>query len=285
MKVGLGCEFEQNNTEMMRLFLGIVGAFLAAVIAFFAIYRFPRVQLVSSLPLMDVVALIVNIAIFLLTLISLCYAAAAYQYAIASGAEQQKTLESTRKALEQEVATTDRQRQLLDTSLSVLSEHLSVVKKQWEAEKERLARKPVVEISLGTLTPAQLLQEPTIPVLMQDSTMRFEFIVKNVGNAPAVHPTVIFVATPASVRVNPPGVDIPKQAINVLQMSGNREDLVPYEIAQIPYSFQAEAKVPNDIPTFDLEFYLFAQNLAKQVRRVRITISREHKVVQPTATP
>jgi hypothetical protein len=268
----------------MRLSLSLLGAVIAAVIAFYTFYKFPRIQLVSPQPLLDIVALIVNIAIFLLTLISLFYAVAAYQYAIASGAEQQRTLESTRKALEQEVATTDRQRQLLDSSLSVLSEHLSVVKNQWEGEKERLARKPMAEISLGDLTPDHLLTEPTIPILFQGSTMRFDFTVKNVGNAPVLHPVVIFRATPDSVGVNPPGVDLPKQLHNVLQMSGNQvEDLVPYDIAQIPYSFQVEATVPNDIATFDLEFCLFAQNLAKQVRRVHITVIRGQKLVQPTA--
>src|SRR5712691_1740059 len=144
----------------MRTGLWVLAFLLpAAWLAILSYLLKDRVQL-GKLALGD----IVNIAAVLMAAFSLFVAIAAYRDATRSGAEQQRTLDASRSALEVVVETATKQQQLLERAAGTLDTQLSLLQEQARRELERLGRKPTIEVALGDIPWSVLRTNPTVPV-------------------------------------------------------------------------------------------------------------------------
>ncbi len=80
-------------------------------------------------------SLILNVGMLVLSVLAICIALGAYRQAERSAGQQQATLDASRMALEQVLATTNEQQQLLRQSVNVASQQLSAIRDQQTREK------------------------------------------------------------------------------------------------------------------------------------------------------
>ena len=168
--------------------------------------------------LIEVVTFPLNVILFFIGIVSLVVAIAAFREAQEGGKQQQEALDASRKALEQVVVTARTQQELMERSLktsmeqhklleasvNVTGEHLALYQQQVEAEKKRLAQKPkfVFELQQG-LNEQRLATETCDVTLGVDHTFGLDLHIKNVGDATALDPNLLIVASSKAVEVRP----------------------------------------------------------------------------------
>jgi len=246
-------------------------AVLIGSLAFLAAYGFFKGKLyLGPTSLVDVLAFIISIA-------SLYIALASYQEAQKSGAEQQRSLEASRKALESVIETAQKQRTLLEENLKTASTHLALVQQQRKEEMRRLAKKPGVEIGLGSISSKQLKALKHINVAVDENNVAtFNFLVTNIGDAPVIQPDVLIIAEPRNVLLDQRGNRVSKRDNhNVVQFSGPTSlDLLPFEISKTPYAYTIDAVVPPTVKEFSLDFSIYGLNQALTTAKAHIVVIR-----------
>jgi len=265
----------------MRLFLWVV-AFFLSVLLIGVLYLLFRSKLLPNVAFsnetFNIISLAVNVALFVITMFTLFVAMAAYYSAEQSGKQQQAALDASRAALEKVVGTASRQQELLDENLKVAKAQLEVVREQREDERKRLSRKPRIEVMLGEVTEAKILEMKEIPVMARDDgSVPMMFAVKNVGDATLLQPFLFLVTEPKTVVVKEAGrpktgSDVP----NALQFAGlSVMDMPPFEISQTPSAFNVEIVVPKDVTTVTLHFKMWGTNLTVHALDIRFRV--QHK--------
>jgi hypothetical protein len=213
----------------------------------------------------NLVALALNIVLFVIAIVSLIVALAAYQSAEQSGREQQQILVSSRQALESVVGVAVKQQGLLDRSLQVSESHLRLAEQARTEELERRGRRPKLEVSLGEISANDLRSAKRFNVARnRQGVVELGFFVKNLGNAPLIRPVILMRALPAAVALYPVGnVRTTRTNPNVFQFSGPTIlDLLPLAQNPVPYGFSLEAVVPESEKAFDMEVRIFGENLS-----------------------
>ncbi len=207
-----------------------------------------------------------NIALFFLTVAAVVIAIGSYRAAEHSSAQQQKTLDASRGALEAAVK-----------SLQSLT---SVAEDFYKREAERERRQPKVEVSFR-----QSLQVGSSETKLAATVHKFEligspakifFLVRNFGTAPVAKPTYLLTATPSTVRVIcaaefPQGR--PSTDPNRCQFNGIR-DIAPMSVTKMPDALGVELQFPDGTSEFNLEFALWGVNLAQRRFLLHFVIAR-----------
>jgi hypothetical protein len=83
---------------------------------------------------------LLNIVMLVLSVLAICIALGAYRQAERSGRQQQATLDAARIALEQVLATTNEQQQLLRQSVDLASQQLSAIRARQTGAKKSSSR-------------------------------------------------------------------------------------------------------------------------------------------------
>jgi len=226
---------------------------------------------------------LVNVATLAVAAVSLVIAIAAYQDATRSGAEQQKTLDASRGALEAVVERATNQQKLLERAAGTLDTQLSLLQEQTTRELERLGRRPQVEIALGQVPWKVLQTAPAVPVLFGQLWQTFDFTVKNTGTAPAVRPTVLISAQPPTVFVDQAGLRMAERPNHsTYQFSGPTvQDVLPFSQVNTSYQYSVDVTVPQGVGEFDLQFRIFAENLPAVTASLHVVVRRPGEVAAP----
>lgn len=243
----------------MRTSLLVTGAVLRGALARLAraLYLFSRRILPITL------SLVVNVLPFLpniLAIITIWVALQAYWSAEESGAKQEKALNSAREALDSVVAIAQTLR---------------------AEELERRARRPKVEISLGAITDAQLRSNALFYVqLKANKSTTFAFVVKNIGTAPLIRPTVIVLARPETIELYEPGFRV-RPSANVFQFSGPTVlDIFTTEVNPPGNRYRIESVIPDGVTNFELEFAIVGEGFPMEIRKIRLSAIRAPAAAQ-----
>lgn len=269
----------------MRLFLWLV-AFFLAVLLIGVLYLLFRSKLLPNIAFsnetFNIVSLAVNVALFVITIFTLLVAMAAYYSAEQSGKQQQQTLGASRQALESVVGVALKQQELLDENLKIAKAQLEVVREQREDERKRFSRKPQIEVMLGEVTEARIREAKEITVAVgEDGGVPMAFIIKNVGDATLLQPSLFLVGEPKTIIVRKTGQSKDASSPqNVLQIAGAAVmDMPPFEITQTPSAFNVEIVVPQDLTIFTLHFKMWGTNLTVHALDIRFRV--QHKTQSP----
>ena len=231
----------------------------------------------ASADLIALSSLVVNVFLFIISIVSLYIALAAFNYARAAGADQQQSLDASRSALDAVVSTAGKQQQLLDENLKIAFAHFEVVKQQRDEELRRLQRKPRLEITVGNLTKEEISKLEAIRVAPNErSIIPIDFIVTNQGDVALLHPLILITADPSMVVVSQRGQSASADNPNWLQLGGLAfMDILPYEITQTGYSYKVDVVVPPDVQDFVLDFKIWGENLAVQSQLMKFFAVRK----------
>lgn len=251
-----------------------------------------------------------NISTLLVAIFSLIVANAAYQKSIKDSEEQQKSLDASRvqlqavidaaakqqETLRQNLETSKAQQVLLSKSLET-SKHqqeiqhksletskaqLSVLEEQQKREAERLARKPIAEISLQTsvgpnrLDDLGMLSEIEFRLEESKKWSRLSFLVLNKGTAEISKPIVRIVAFPNTAFIDRADKRLGERADhNTLQFSGpDIIDIEPEEVTGGAVKYMVDITVPDSINGFDLNFSITGKNLPRKEHTFHLKITR-----------
>lgn len=223
---------------------------------------------------------ITNLVALGLTFLAVYVAIVSYRLTVEAAKDQQVSLDASRRALESVVSVARAQQDLLRQTLDTSQAQLRILQEQWKKEEERLARKPEVEISFGTVPWSVLRRNPTLALpASSEGWSTFTFLVVNRGNAPVVKPMVLIVAKPSIVKLDQVGYhQASRPNHNVYLFSGpNVVDLQPASLAGRPYSFAVDAWAPAELTGSDLEFSIMGENLKVRTVRIHFEISRATK--------
>jgi hypothetical protein len=225
---------------------------------------------------------VANVLTITLTLFSLIVAILAFNYARQSGAQQSAILESQRttlvdsqRALASVVGQLDDQRRLLDETLKTSTNHLTLVRDAYEAERKRLARRPEIRIGIGTMSEAEIEHPLPLPI-EADNFARIDIMLENIGDADLRRPTVIVRAAPGGqgIYFEPRRVRSGEQR-NPFQFSGpNVQDIRPMSVAKVKTKFEVDVHVPPAVNAFDIEVRVFGEDAPAVTRMLHFAPTR-----------
>lgn len=257
--------------------------------------------------LLTVALTMVGLAI---ALVSLYVAMVTYQQSVKDSEEQQKSLDASRTQLQavidaaakqqeilsQNLETSKAQQALLGKSLETSKQQqeiqyknletskaqLGVLEEQQKREAERLARKPIAEISLLTTAGPKLLDDlekvPEIEFRLEESKkwLRLSFLVLNKGTAEISRPIVRIVGSPETVFIDRADQRTSERAYhNALQFSGPTTiDIEPAAVAGGPIKYPVDITVPDSINAFDLNFSITGKNLPRKEHTLHLKVIR-----------
>lgn len=294
---------------MLWIVASALFVFSLALFTFLLWEKLPPVQ-TSSLALGD----LVNVLTALLTLIGLAIAigsfyvaTAAYQKSVRDSEEQQKSLDASRLQLQAVVDAAAKQQELLSQNLETSKaqqilltqsletskqqqaiQHknletskaqLGLLEEQQKREAERLARKPIAEVSLITSAGPMLLddlREIEFHLEKNKKWRRLSFTVLNKGGAEISRPIVRIVASPETIFIDRAEVRIAERADhNTLQFSGpNIIDIEPEAVTGGPVGYSVDITVPDSIDGFDLNFSITGKNLPRKEHTFHLKVIR-----------
>lgn len=239
---------------------------------------------------------------------SLYIAIATYQQAIRDSEQQQKNLDASRVQLQAVVNAATQQQQILSKNLEIsraqqelLSRgletskfqqeiqrknletskaQLSMLEEQQKRETERLARKPIAEVSLLTGAGPKLLAdlekgEIEFPVDENKKWFRLNFFVSNRGTAEIIKPITKFWASPETVLIDRPDQrGIGRADHNTIQFSGPTiNDIEPVEVAGA-VKYAVDITVPDSVNAFDLGYIISGKNMARKEHTLHFRVVR-----------
>lgn len=193
---------------------------------------------------------LLNLALFVLSVIAVWISLKAYSSSEKSSQKQQEALDGSRAALESVVKTAIAQQDVFTQTLVTSRAQLKILQNQWNNEVRRQSQKPKLEFSLGDIPAKQLLKVQPIRVpLNKERKLGITFLVKNIGDAPVLHPTYMSSATN--------GVDVAPSQISGLNVS----DILPFNRSKKAYSASQTATVPVGAERFRVRLEVWGDNL------------------------
>ncbi len=137
---------------------------------------------------------------------------------------------------------------------------------------------PAIEISGGDFTWDQLRKNPTINLKVDaNNGATLVFVLRNMGNSTLVGRLVLFVATPASVKLWDSRVqhfEFHDRPPNVLQLIGL--NIPPYSQIKTDFTHSIDVVIPREITEFDLTVRVLGENIPAPVE-----IKPRFRVIQP----
>lgn len=251
----------------MRCFLTASAIILPLVwlVVLWLLFRRGMSQAAGTILIGDGQSVIVFITTFLPTIISLLgiyIALASYHYAVESGQQQLKEGEKQSKTLEAQTEALDAARRALEAQLAISTQ-------QRAEELARLARRPRVEFDLNGVSSKDLEnilsgKEPLLIEVDPDrNAFDFVLVVRNIGDASLVSPTLSLGAEPPSVRFKPS------------QSDPTHPNILPFSQFGQGYKFEARAVIPTDVNAFDFLLNVAGENMASQLTRIRVEVVRK----------
>lgn len=217
-------------------------------------------------------ALAVNVVLLFLGILSLVVAGIALSDARRTGAEEQRILDESRKALESLVGQLNYQRTLIDDTLKTSSSHLELVREAYEEERRRLARRPAVAIGIRSIPDDKLGGLIGIPVA-GDGWGRVDFLVRNTGDLDLLGATVIVRATPQTISVDRRGLRVARDDRHTVQITA--DPIRQFEVVQLASAFSLDVRVPPEIAQpFTLRFQIYGEGLTMVDRTFRFQAIR-----------
>jgi hypothetical protein len=207
---------------------------------------------------------------------------ASYQYAnagqrqLTAVEEQAKALESQREALD---ASRRSLEQTLDASEKSRETHVRMLEnakqsrealqadvesaRQHEENQGTPIRRPRIEFGLGETEWAQIRSGTPAKLPESGGEVVADVVVRNVGNARLVRPTLLVRALPSRVKVEPS------------QFSGSTsEDIPPARISGGGVVYSVSATVPDDVQSFVLVVVIYGANLERQTVTMPVQVVR-----------
>jgi hypothetical protein len=259
-------------------FFWLFGLPILWLLSIWWLLRLPRSGALGVLPPGD--SLQVLTAVF--TVGAILIAFASYQYAnagqrqLAAVEEHAKTLESQRQALdasrrslEQTLEASEKSRETHARMLENAKEsrealHADVESARQQEESQGMPiRRPRVEFGLGETEWAQLRSGVATKLPHSDGQVVADLVVRNVGNARLVRPTVLVRALPSRVKVTPS------------QFSGSTsDDIPPARVSGGGVVYSVSASVPDDVQSFVLIVVIYGANLERQTVTMPVQVVR-----------
>jgi hypothetical protein len=222
---------------------------------------------------------LLNVALFVLTIVSTFIAIASYRHAVESGQQQLDAGEKQSKTLDAQAAALEASRRALEVvvqtserSRIALEGQLEIAKQQRADEQARLARRPRVEVVLDELpstprTRSMETKEPlTVEVVESRNAFDFQIVIRNRGDATLLRPLIILSAEPDRVRFEP------------TQYSGAQNlDILPFSQVRKGYSFKSRAVIPADVSAFEMIVDVSGDNMESHAATVRVAVVRKAK--------
>jgi hypothetical protein len=268
----------------MRAFLFILGVLLLlGSLCAFAIMGLSPKQKLSSLraiPSEFTFSDLVNVAVLCVALFSLLIAGASvwvaiksYKDSVATAKQQQEALNASRKALETVVSNSAKQQAVLEQSLRISEDQLRILGEQWDKELERQARKPRIQIALGSIHWEEFQKSPIIPLQIEnrdENSSTLTFTVRNIGNASVYKGFVLISADPKNIVVERHKFRV--QIADKYLYQTPTADLLPYNEAKTYYSFPVDVIIPREVRDFSILFKIFGENLPAQELLTRFRV-------------
>ncbi|THJ16613.1 MAG: hypothetical protein CAF42_011700 [Nitrospira sp. CG24B] len=181
------------------------------------------------------------------------------------------------KSLQRSVIQQEIQTKNFETSKA----QLHLLEEQQKRETERLARKPIAEISLLTSAGAKLLtdlekgSEIEFPVEENKKWLRLNFLVSNRGNVEIIKPITRLWASPETVLIDRPGQRGGERAEhNTIQFSGpTTNDIEPVEVAGA-VKYTVDITVPDSVNAFELGYIISGKNMARREHTLHFRVVR-----------
>lgn len=248
----------------MRLFLWLVAVLL--LLASFAIILFllkgkPSSFALPKLGLSD----LVNVALFLVAVVSLFIAVATYVDARDSARQQQESLDASRRALDSVVQQFTQQQALMEKHLEMSQTQLAVVQEQWKREQENLAKRAHIEIVSLNGTDWETIEKNHYDIVAEvapQTRLPLTFVMRNTGMIALVRPIYLLTATPANVFLDQRDSPRGRPNHNVLQISGiTVSDVLPYSQIETDFLVTIDVTISDEVPKFDLSFKIVGENI------------------------
>ncbi|HEX7285145.1 MAG TPA: hypothetical protein VF532_03135 [Candidatus Angelobacter sp.] len=239
----------------------------------------------------DRLNLMINASMFVLTVLSITIAIAAFHDAKTSGDEQKKALDSSRDSLRDVVSVLNTQVALLNDAQDTLRSQLNVSRQQQQAmtatniallrtnrtlksqlriataqndrELDRLNKWALVVFRFQDLPEeAFQLEAGGVPVKIKDPN-DLTLTITNIGTAPILNPVLTISASPASISVSTDEAFYPNpRRRNTIQFYSGT-GLEPVSVADRGYAYHFKIAVPPDVTSGELVFRLFGSNMTK----------------------
>jgi hypothetical protein len=217
---------------------------------------------------------IVNIALFVLTVVSigisligLSIATASYQQAVDTAKKQLEAGEEQSRILQS-------QAEALDAARHALDEQLALAREQRAEYLAKLARHPRIEIQIGAAghEPGFEMHNKNLTITTQPgrNAYDFVFVLRNTGDATLQKPLLIFVGNPEQVNFEP------------RQFGGmNIQDFLPFSQVKKGYRFEVRVSFPQGIATFDMLMDVSGENMNADSTRFHVTVVRQSPPAPP----
>ena len=210
--------------------------------------------------------LLLNIALFALTIVALVVAVKSYRDSKEAAVQQQQTLDSSNKALEDSVI-----------NLTAMNR---VIEAQWQKQVQAEGKKPItlVGLKVRSATPAREinLSEKKSEVAAETNPAKLDFMLQNNGDAPLVHPTYIVKAFPNTVVLE---CDQGSHS-NSLTLAPNMcqynspTDIMPILQDKVRTRFEVNIKNPDGNPFVDLDLDVLSTNAPMQEYKTIIRFTK-----------
>lgn len=245
----------------------MVLAAIGAAAAFVLILVVQQPWIRAALPNNAILGPVANLLATVAGVGSLVVAITALNESRTSGAATAKILDASRVALERSAESlgsllgqVDAQRKLLDETLAVQADHLALSKRQYDEAAKLAASHPIIELGIGSI-PADKLDQPITLKMATDGWGPIDVIMKNVGDADLVSPTVLIVADRPDIRISRrsgrDGLAGPQlqiaETLNVIQ----------FRLSETLSKFEIEVFVPRTVTEpFHLRVRVLGQGMA-----------------------
>jgi hypothetical protein len=210
--------------------------------------------------------LLLNIALFALTIVALVVAVKSYRDTKAAAVQQQKTLDSSNKALEDSVL-----------NLTAMNR---VIEAQWQKQVEAERKKPItlvgLQVSSASPTREINLSEKASETAAETSPAKLFFMLQNNGDAPLVRPTYIVRAFPNTVVLE---CDQGLRS-NSLTLAPNMcqynspTDVMPILQDKVRTRFEVNMKNPDGNAFVDLDLDVLSTNAPMQEYKAIIRFAK-----------
>jgi hypothetical protein len=296
---------------MSVLFWVTIGVPILAAVIFIRWLLVAKAHGLSEMGAGDRINLIVNAVMFVLTVISIAIALAAFHDSKTSGDEQKIALQASRESLQDVVGALKTQTALLNDAQTLLQSQLEVSRQQQKAtmatnsvllsskrtlksqldiateqnkrEVERLSKKPQLHLTIHA--GSKFLQEEqfseTLTVNINDFNS-LSIVVTNIGDAALSAPNISLMAIPQEVAILPLGMVYADGLMhNAFQFTGQSlpQSLEPFSQARTPYYFPFRISPKEGITEALLIVRIFGSNMRAKEGLIHL------KIVWPTATP
>lgn len=256
---------------MKGVLLGVVIAFPVVWVA--AVWLLMRQKLnpsIWSLSLSD----ILNIALFVLTavsiaiaLIGLSIATASYQQAVDAAKKQVEAGEEQSRILQS-------QAEALDAARRALQEQLVLGREQRAEYLAKLAKRPhiAIEVDAAQHEARIAADKKDLTIELQPGRNAFDFVVvlKNTGDAALQKPLLIFDGRPNRVTFEP------------RQFGGlNIQDFLPFKQVKKGYRFDVRAIFPQEVDAFQMVLDISGENMDAETTALGVRVVRKPTAPSP----